>query len=399
MQLRILTIATFILAFGCNNGLNTTSPDAKLPPNLGEPPKFARIDLNFTDTNSAEARRIINSLDTFYRTRVNGGFNGSVLVATKGKVLYERYFGYSQRESGRMWSPETASQLASTSKPFTAAAVCFLKDKGLLKFDDPVEKYIPGFPYQGITIRMLLNHRSGLPEYLNFAMGLREKEAGFFMTNQELVDMLVNKRPAIYFSPNTRFKYTNTNFALLSHIVSVVSGKSFPEFMKKFLFEPLGMKSTYIFDATQVHAENYCKNYKGSKWAVQNDMAFDGISGDKGAYSTPRDMLKWDQALYGGKLIKQKTLDEMYSPYSFESSGIKNYGLGWRMMQYPDQKIIFHNGYWHGNNTVFYRFINENFTIIVLSNKYNKQVYYHPLGIYNIIKGNQAAAQSWEVEE
>jgi CubicO group peptidase (beta-lactamase class C family) len=391
----ILTIATMLLGLACNEGATSkTIP----PPRLGDPPKFEKLALSFTDTNNADAKRIIASLDTFYQRRVAGGFNGAVLVANKGKILYERYFGYANYEVGRMWSKETASQLASTSKPFTGAAIAFLKDRGLINFDDPVEKYIEGFPYQGITIRMLLSHRSGLPEYLHFATGLRAKDAGFFLTNQELVNMMIAKKPAIYFTPNTRFKYTNTNFALLSYIVSKVSGMSFPKFMKTMLFDPLGMSSTYIFDAEQTHSPNYCKNYKG-RFNVVTDMVLDGVSGDKGAYSTPRDMLKWDQALYGGKLIKQKTLEEMYMPQSFEKPGVKNYGLGWRMMTFPDQKIIFHNGYWHGNNTVFYRFVQENFTIIVLGNKYNRQIYYHPLGIYNIIKGNQAQADSWEEEE
>jgi CubicO group peptidase (beta-lactamase class C family) len=397
-RLKILTIAILTLGFSCNSGSNSKAKPPAAPPNLGDPPKFAKIDLGFSDTNTVEARRIIASLDTFYRTRVAGGFNGSVIVASKGKIFYERYFGYSQYDQGKMLNPETPSQLASTSKPFTAAAVALLKDRGLLNFDDPVEKFIAGWPYQGITLRMLLCHRSGLPEYLNFASGLRAKDAGFFMSNDELVTMMVAKKPAVYASPNTRFKYTNTNFALLSYIVGKVSGMPFPKFMKTMLFDPLGMKNSYIFDATQTHSTNYCKNYK-SKWNVVQDMFLDGISGDKGAYSTPRDMLKWDQALYGGKLIKQRTLEEMYSPNSFENPGVKNYGLGWRMMQYPEQKIIFHNGYWHGNNTVFYRFINENFTIIVLGNKYNKQIYYHPLGIYNIIKGNQAQTQNWDTEE
>jgi CubicO group peptidase (beta-lactamase class C family) len=121
-------------------------------------------------------------------------------------------------------------------------------------------------------------------------------------------------------------------------------------------------------------------------------MHFDGVWGDKGTYSSVKDMYKWDQALYSGKLIKKATLEEAFKPYSFENPGVKNYGLGWRMLNYPDgMKIIFHNGWWHGNNTCFYRFIDDNFTVIVLGNRFNKSIYQQPLKIYNIIMGSKNA--------
>jgi CubicO group peptidase (beta-lactamase class C family) len=390
-----MQILLLILFISCN--MNTKSK-AK-PPLLGNPPKFSKIDLQFTDTNTADMKRIIRSLDTFYAARVAGGFNGSVLVASKGKVLYERYFGYAQIENGLMVSKETPTQLASTSKPFTAGAICLLKDRGLLAFDDLVTKYIPSFPYPEITVRNLLTHRSGLPDYFHFASGMRASGAPFFMTNQELVDILAEKKPKLNFTPNTRFTYCNTNFALLSYIVSQVSQMPFPKFMKTMLFDPLGMTHSYIFDATQTHNPKSCKSYKGSKFGVEQDMFLDGVSGDKGAFSTVEDMLKWDQALYRGELLKANTLAEAYSPYSFEKPGVKNYGLGWRMLVYPEQKIIFHNGWWHGNNTAFFRFVDENFTIIVLGNKYNRQIYYHPQGIYNLIKGKQGEMNADEGEE
>jgi CubicO group peptidase (beta-lactamase class C family) len=364
-------------------------------------PKFDRIKLQYTDTNNAEIKRIIYSLDTFYAKRVAMGFNGSVLIGYKGKVLYERYFGYAQVENGLMINKETPSQLASTSKPFTAMAVCLLKDRGLINFDDYVTTYIPNFPYPNITVRNLLNHRSGLPEYFHFGEGMRKKEnIGTPMTNSELVDILATKQPKLNFTPNTRFTYCNTNFALLSYIVSQVSNMSFPNFMKYMIFEQLGMKNTYVHEAGGQHASNRCLSYKGSKWNEEKDMYLDGTTGDKGVYSTVTDMYKWDQALYKGVLVKKKTLEEAYTPYSFEKPGVKNYGLGWRMLNYPSgQKVIFHNGWWHGNNTCFYRFLDDNFTIIVLGNKYNKGIYYQPQGIFNIINGPSAADQEWDTEE
>ncbi len=353
----------------------------------GTPPKFTPINLTYMDPNSPEMKRIVYSLDTFYAKRVAQGFNGSVLVGSKGKILYERYYGKADIATDRDITPESQTQLASTSKPFTAAAICLLKDRGFLQFDDLVIKYIPEFPYNNITIRDLLSHRSGLPDYLHFAIPARLPNMPKLMTNDELLEILARKKLPLNFNPNTHFAYCNTNYAVLASLVERISNVSFPVFMKQMIFMPLGMKNTSIFGANEMHASNYCKNYKGSKWAEQHDMEHDGIYGDKGCYSTVRDMYKWDQALYKGLLMKKSTLQEAYAPYSFEKPGVKNYGLGWRMLLYPNQKIIYHNGYWHGNNTDFYRFVDENFTIIVLGNKYNKGIYYQPQAVFNIIKG------------
>jgi CubicO group peptidase (beta-lactamase class C family) len=392
----ILQIASLVLLLSCQSNTKTEAH----PPLPDGPRKFTRINLEYTDTNSAAMRKIIYSLDTFYAKRVAMGFNGQVLIGYKGKVLYERYFGLANRETGQMIDKNSPSQLASTSKPFTAMAVCLLKDRGLLAFDDYVQKYIPEFPYANITIRNLLTHRSGLPDYLHFASGFRLPENGnTLMSNSELMEIITRKAPKLNFTPDTRFTYCNTNYAVLSYLIGRVTNMPFSQFMKYMIFEPLGMKNTYIFDAAATHPANYCKNYKGSQWAEQKDMFLDGVSGDKGCYSTVQDMYKWDQALYKGILVKQKTLNEAYSPYSFEKPGVKNYGLGWRMLVYPNQKIIFHNGYWHGCNNCFYRFLDDNFSIIILGNKYNRGNYYQPQGIFSIINGAGSADAEWETEE
>lgn len=393
-----LLFILIIIFLSCQDSTpSTASPTPRIP---GGPPKFSRVNLQYSDTNSPDVKRIIRSLDTFYAARVAAGFNGSVLIGYKGKVMYERYFGTANRETGLMWNKSTPSQLASTSKPFTAMAVCLLKDRGLVRFDDLVTKYIPEFPYSNITVRELLNHRSGLPEYFHFDQKtMRSPEnQGTLLTNEELVNILATKKPKLVFTPGTRFTYCNTNFAMLSLLVSRVSGTSFPKFMKNMIFDPLGMSNSYVFDAAGSHNANTVRNYKGSSWHWEKDMWLDGTTGDKGVYSTVTDMYKWDQALYSGKLVKQKTLDEAYTPYSFEKPGVKNYGLGWRMLLYPNQKIIFHNGWWHGANTCFYRFLDDNFTVLVLGNKYNKSIYHQPQGIFNIINGPGTADHEWDSE-
>jgi CubicO group peptidase (beta-lactamase class C family) len=376
---KFVSISLLICIFlSCDfkNGSQAAVPDTA--------PKFTRVAITYNDTTDPVMRQVIYNLDTFYQRQVLSGFNGSVLVGYKGKVLYERYFGVSQKEIGAPWSCETQSQLASTSKPLTAAAILLLKDKGLLSLDDNVNIHLPGFPYPDITIRMLMNHRSGLPDYMKLMAKPANKK---YLDNDDVVAFFAVKKPKKVFPTNTAFKYCNSNYALLASIVESVSGMKFKYFMKRFVFTPLGMDNTFVMDPNEERActASFCYNYK---WQLEPEMHFDGVAGDKGTYSSVRDLYKWDQALYSGKFIKTSTLQEAYSPYSFETPGIKNYGLGWRMLNYPDGlQVIFHNGWWHGNNTCFYRFIQDNFTIIVLGNKYNKQIYKQPQQIFNIVMG------------
>jgi CubicO group peptidase (beta-lactamase class C family) len=179
-----------------------------------------------------------------------------------------------------------------------------------------------------------------------------------------------------------------------------VSGMKFDYFMKRFIFNPLGMKNTFVIDPNKERVCTAAFCYKAN-WQLEPDMHLDGVVGDKGVYSTVEDLYKWDQALYTNKLINYTSLLEAFKPYSFETPGAKNYGLGWRMLNYPDgNKIVYHNGWWHGNNTCFYRFLQDNFTIIVLGNRFNKSIYRQPLQIYNIVMGNkEKVSNEMEPEE
>ncbi len=367
---------------GDNESVTTQLPDIPTPP---APTEYNTVKLSFTDSNSAEARLMIQRLDSFYRVQVAGGFNGSVLVGYKGKILYERYFGYANRESGLMWNSNVASQLASTSKPFTATAILWLYQNGYLDINAPVKKYLPEFPYENITVRMLLCHRSGLPDYVKMGLTLW-KNNNAIMYNEDLLQLFAQYKPKLNSTPNTRFEYCNSNYAFLARIVEAVSQMSFSKFMREFIFKPIGMNHTFVYDPNETKPATMAISYKNT-WAREPDMFADGVYGDKGIYSTLQDMYRWDQSFYQNTLLNKKTLDLAYAPTSFEKSGVKNYGLGWRMEVYPDgYKTIYHNGWWHGNNTVFYRFIKDNLTIIVLGNKYNSRIYGQTKMVYDIIK-------------
>ena len=366
----------------------TKSDNAKAypPAKMYDSPKKAGVSELSYDTTSDESQRVIASLDSFYRVQVRHGFNGSVLIGQNGNIIYERYFGYANREGKQKLRPNSSSQLASTSKTFTSAAVLYLHESKYLDINDPVTKYLKGFPYAGVTIKMLLDHRSGLPDYLKFT-GRYKKDTRTPITSDDVVEMMMRHRPPAESRPNTRFKYCNTNFVVLARIIEEVTEMPYATFMHNYFFEPLGMKNTFVYDPAMGLPSNAAISYKAT-WQREPDMFADGVNGDKGIYSTVRDMYRWDQSFYDKTILSNETIEMAYGPCSFERAGIKNYGLGWRMLCYPNgNKIVYHNGWWHGNNTVFYRFIQENMTIIVLGNKYNSGIYRQAPVLYSIVKG------------
>jgi CubicO group peptidase (beta-lactamase class C family) len=331
-------------------------------------------------------RALIAQLDAYYQKQIRAGFNGSVLIGIGSKVIYERYFGFGSREKQVPLGPNSPGQLASVSKTFTGAAVLYLYEHKYLNIDEPVQHYLTQFPYPNITLRMLLCHRSGLPDYTKW-VPVYNHDMQTPISNQTMMQMMQEHMPKLEFKPNSRFKYCNTNFAVLACVIEKVTEMSFADFMTNYIFHPLGMFHTFIYDPTKGLPPLATISYKRN-WVREPDMFADGVYGDKGIYSTVEDMYRWDQSFYQNRLLSNETIELAYGPCSFEKKGIKNYGLGWRMLCYPNgNKIIYHNGWWHGNNTSFYRFIKENMTIVVLGNKFNNAIYHQAPAIYSIIKG------------
>jgi CubicO group peptidase (beta-lactamase class C family) len=354
-------------------------------PNFGLPPiEMGAIQLTYSDTNSAEWKLIARKLDSFYKIQARAGFNGSVLIGYKGNILYERYVGYANRAKNIPLSPNNSVQLASVSKTLTGAAILYLYQNKYLDIDKPVAEYIKGFPYLDVSLRMLLNHRSGVPDYSHFVPLYRKSVTPIY--NDEVLQIMAKHKPRVDFKANSRFKYCNTNYLILASIIEEVTEMSYDQFLSQYFFKPLGMNNSFVFDPAKGLPENATISYNGGYSIHPNDFR-DGVYGDKGTYSTVEDMYRFDQSLYQGKLLSNETLELAYGPCSFEKPGVKNYGLGWRMLCYPDNyKIIYHNGWWHGNNTSFYRFIKDNFTIIILGNKASQAIYRQPKVLYSIIK-------------
>jgi CubicO group peptidase (beta-lactamase class C family) len=338
----------------------------------------------------ADLRRAIRADDKRQRIaaimqqKVREGLNGNVLIAQKGIVLYKNCFGLSHFEKSCRDSLIEGSkfQLASLSKTFTAIAVLQLQEQGKLHFNDTIQQFFPNFPYHNITIRELLSHRSGLPNYVyafddSMKVNYRRRNPKV-PTNADIMHWFatVKPTPKPYNRPGQGFSYNNTNYMVLAAIVEKVTKQPFDEYLRRYIFLPLGMHDTYVA-TTKNDSINYHRT-AGYQWnrRLPKDY-FDDVVGDKGVYSTVGDLFKWYRGLNGDCLLSRKTLAEAFIPRSFERKGAKNYGYGFRMMLdgANQPEYIFHSGWWKGYNTMFWFSPKEEYVIIILGNRYNRTVY------------------------
>nr|WP_229311099.1 serine hydrolase domain-containing protein [Larkinella soli] len=355
---------------------------------------------------SADAK--IQKIDALIRSKVRAGFNGNVLIAQKGVVLYKKSFGLAHFESSSRDSLTIDSkfQLASLSKTFTAVATLKLVEAGKIKLADSIQRFFPAFPYHGITIENLLSHRSGLPNYAYaFEDSMRTNFYKFEKPYPNNADIMrwfatVNPTPQRYNVPGRTFSYSNTNYCVLAAIIEKVTGQPFDQFARKNIFEPLGMKNTWVATTRNDSINQY--RTAGYQWnrRIPKDY-YDDVVGDKGVYSTVGDLFRWYRALNGDCLIRKSLLTEAFMPRSFERKGNRNYGYGFRM--YVDNQnqpeYIYHTGWWKGYNSIFWFSPKDDFVIILLGNRFNRTVY-QVRELLEVLHGHpsNAEAESGEVD-
>jgi CubicO group peptidase (beta-lactamase class C family) len=315
-------------------------------------------------------------IDRFYRKNwPNNTMNGGFLVAKNGEILYEKYEGYANFNKKTYITSNTPIHIASVSKVLTAAAVLKLVNAKRIGLDDKVRVYLKEFPYPDVTVRMLLNHRSGMRSYAYFTD--RDKsvwDRHNTLTNQDILTIMATKNIGLEQRTGTRFAYCNTNYAMLALIIEKVTKLSFQEAMRVMIFKPLGMQHTFVLDFDKDKKE-VAPSYKANRVEIGIDY-LDKIYGDKNVYSTPRDLLKFERATNSSSFLEPDLLKQVYVGYSNEHPGRKNYGLGIRMLNWENGKnFYFHNGWWHGFTSSYITLKDENATIIALSNKYTKSTY------------------------
>jgi CubicO group peptidase (beta-lactamase class C family) len=326
--------------------------------------------------SAAEASRIKNACQAWYDSVLFlKGFNGGIVVAKDGNIVFEKYNGTGHLPGNDIITDSTPMHIASISKTFTAMAVLKLAQEGKVNIDDEFSKYFPAFNYPGVTIRCLLSHRSGLPNY-NYFMETLGWDKTRFAKNEDVLNYLISYKAALpdIVTPGLHFSYCNTNYALLALLIEKITGLTYAAYLSRSFFIPLQMKHTYVFSLADTLKVIPSYNWRGVPEAFN---FLDQVYGDKNIYTTPRDLLTWDRALSSNLIFTSETLDQAYAPYSNEKPGLRNYGLGWRMNIFPDgNKIIYHNGWWHGSNATFIRLLKEKATIIVIGNKFTRAVYH-----------------------
>ncbi len=326
--------------------------------------------------SQAYKNSVTGRINHFYNKNwPNNSMNGSFLVARNGQIIFERYNGFANKNEGTKITANTPVQIASVSKVLTATAVLKLVNAGKIDLDQKVNTILKTFPYEDCTIRMLLDHRSGMRNYAYFTD--RDKsvwDRHNQLTNKDILDILATKDIGLESRTGTRFSYCNTNYAMLALIIEKITGLTYKEAMSEMIFKPLGMTNTYVFDDDK-DRKKIVPSYKGNGVEIGFDY-LDNVYGDKNVFSTVRDLLKFDRARNSPDFLKPALLKQVYTGYSNERKGTKNYGLGIRMINWETgQNFYFHNGWWHGNTSSYITLMKENVTIIALSNKMNRNTY------------------------
>ena len=294
---------------------------------------------------------------------------GSVLLATNGMVVLAKGYGLANIELDVPNSPETKFRLGSITKQFTAAAILQLQDAGKLSVDDPISKHIPGAPvaWNGVTIRHLLTHTSGIPSYTDAAgyqLNMRERANAPFEFIKRFSNLPLQSKPG------EKFHYNNSGYFLLGVIIEQVSGVKYEDYLHQHIFEPLQMKSPgYDWPDTVLknRASGYSKDREGNLVNARFlDMGQPYAAGS--LYSNVLDLYKWDRALYTTKVLSGRSIEAAFTPNEFDwGAGIK-YGFGWGVSQVHGHKAVGHGGGINGFSTVIWRAVEEDAAVIVLSN-------------------------------
>jgi CubicO group peptidase (beta-lactamase class C family) len=346
--------------------------------------RLALVLLLFLLASCVEARPEPTNKYEKYLSEANdrGEFNGAALVFDGGDVVYQGAFGIRTIDPPSSLDVNSQFRLASVSKQFTAMAVMQLMEDGKLRYDQDIRDFIPELPYEGITIRHLLQHVSGLPDYeplmdQHWKTELKADDpARYTDGNADVIKMLVAKNMPVYFEPGEKWRYSNTGYNLLGSIVARASGVSLAEFLKTRVFDPAGMSRTIMYDFVigpdphmPKRAYGYQVEWNGTDLSPADSHYLNRGQGEDGVYSTIGDMLKWDRALYTEKLVSKATLQEAFTPAVLNNGKTTDYGFGWFIQRSPDGKrVVAHSGGWLAFSTHTHRGIEEDKFLVVLMN-------------------------------
>lgn len=342
---------------------------------------FKQEEENTERITESKRLEIIDSLVSKAASQsVPRNFNGTVLVTKSEHILYKKHVGYSNFESQQLINDSTLFLLASCSKQFTAVAIMMLQKKSLLNITDKVKQHLTGFPYANITIEHLLTHTSGLPSY--FPLIEKYGDKSDFISNVDVLNLLIEHKRDLRFEPNSRFEYCNTGYVLLSLIIESASGQSYSEFLESNIFEPLGMKHTKVYNRRKENntISNYAFGYvysgKQEKYLLPDSTEnmryvsyMDGITGDDGVSSCTQDLQKWIRGLRKNKILGDASMRQITTSHTLVDGTKTNYGYGFITREGKGiENLYYHTGSWPGYSAILVELVDRQESVIILCN-------------------------------
>jgi CubicO group peptidase (beta-lactamase class C family) len=330
----------------------------------------------FAQVSAKEVDAIFASLES---RNVPGA---AVLVVRNRETVYRRGYGVRDLRGKQPIDGTTNFRLASVTKEFTAACIMLLVRDGKLHYDDPLPDIFPEFPAYGknITVRNLLNHTSGLPDYEDIltAQYPNTPDEKIPQIHDSGVLKLLEQQSSGKFAPGSKWDYSNSGYATLAMIVEKVSGKSFGQFLQQRIFTPLKMTNTLAYEKgkNEVPRRAYGHTKDDGGWRETDQSSTSAVLGDGGIYSSLDDLAKWDRALREHTLLSAEEMQPALTPVQPTSGSAKNpagenvsYGFGWFLDPYKGHKRMWHYGETVGFRTVIERFPDDKLTVIVLANR------------------------------
>ena len=311
----------------------------------------------------------------------------SIAILHRGEIIYTNCYGLANVEHAVAITRESPFKIASLTKPITAIATMQLVEKGLISIDERIGYYLDNLPkeWNAITVRQLLSHTSGLSDYFQAPDWSWRNSWRLDLTHEEFIEM--NAKSAMLFQPGVKMKYCNTNYYLLGMLIEKVSGKAYGEYLKDHIFDPLGLSNSRLDNAKAI-IRNRVSGYTLEECVLKNaEFTSDTWAySEGGVVSTAEDLAKLDASFYAEKLLRKQTIELLWAPTKINdgSTGVigdngagkpNYYGLGWFISDYKGHALILAGGNKPGYTCMFFRLIENDLSIIVLSNLSSSPVY------------------------
>ena len=329
-------------------------------------------DTSLTNSQASQYSKFILDM------KLKGLSTGNILVYENRKIIFQSSNGLRSIDPLDSLTLNSQFRLASVSKQFTSVAIMKLKQEGKLDYDKKVSTILNDFPHDKITIKHLLQHTSGISDYIkiineNYVPQNSTKRN--ILGNNEILDIFYNSNPKLKFQPGEKYEYSNTGYLVLASIVEEVSKQHFREFLKENIFDPLNMNNTLLYSYKEGYDSDmpnrvfgYSLNEEKDGYELNDYHVVNDVRGDGGIYSTINDLFKWNIALLDYKVVPKELLDEAWRAGTLNNGEDFGYGYGWVIGESSKPKSVFHSGGWVGFVTYLYNEIDTKSGYVILTN-------------------------------